>query len=521
MTKRWMRWLAVMVTVGLVAACGGGGGGGDSLYDDEDGGDGEDTVSMSVDVQRSGASVENVSSSETVQAVARVTDSNGDPLRGVVVTFAESGPGLLTLAPTAGTALTDAEGRASVDVAATDAANTGATTVTADATVAGTSGTASKSIQVSSSSGGGSEVTPAAAINFVSASPSGTAIVVRGSGGSGRSESATLTYKVVDGSGAPVEGANVAFKLNQASSADGVKLNTTSSTSNSSGIVTTSVTSGTVPTTVIVTATVKSAVTPSGASVSSQSDTIVVSNAIAVQEAFEIVAEKYNLDGRFTGDTTNISAFVADANGNPVADGVAISFTTDAGAVATSTLGGCLTVNGRCDVEFRVQEPRGSGLATVVATARVGDSTLLDDSIQINMAGSNSSYLAYASPSATTPVETLALGNVCTKTFELRLTDGSLGTGAGRSPAAGTTIGTDAGSSGVTATVKSGSPVPDQLSAGFPSVRFLVEVAVARTAPASCDPAGTQGAGAGFFLLNFKTPNNVTFTQRISVTYPQ
>ena len=29
------------------------------------------------------------------------------------------------------------------------------------------------------------------------------------------------------------------------------------------------------------------------------------------------------------------------------------------------------------------------------------------------------------------------------------------------------------------------------------------------------------GAGAGFFLLNFKTPNNVTFTQRISVTYPQ
>ena len=212
---------------------------------------------------------------------------------------------------------------------------------------------------------------------------------------------------------------------------------------------------------------------------------------------------------------------MADANGNPVADGVAISFTTDAGAVAASTLGGCLTVNGRCDVEFRVQEPRGNGLATVVATARVGDSTLLDDSIQINMAGSNSSYLAYATTSATTPVTSVDLGNVCTKTFELRLTDGSLGSGAGRSPAAETTIGTSAGASGVTVTIKSATPVPDQLGAGFPSVPFTVEVAVERTTPASCDPAGSPGAGTGFFYLNFTTPNNVTFTQRISVTYPK
>lgn len=519
MTKRWMRWLAAVATAGLVAACGGGGDGGDPLFGD---GDGEEAVSMSVDIQRSGDSVVNVSSSETVQAVARVTDGSGDPVRGVVVTFAESGPGLLTLAPTAGTALTDAEGRASIDLAATDATITGATTVTATSTVNGTANTASKSIQIASNGGGDSEITPAAAINFVSASPSGTAIVVRGAGGSGRSESATLTFKVVDGGGAPVEGANVSFQLNQSSIDDGVKLNTTSSTSNSSGVVTTSVTSGSEPTTVIVTARVRSAVTPSGATVSTQSDTIIVSNAIAVQEAFEIVAEKYNLDGRMTGDTTTISAFVADANGNPVADGVAVSFTTDAGAVAASTLGGCLTVNGRCDVEFRVQEPRGTGVATVVATARVGDDTLLVDSIPINMAGSNSaSYLAYGSASAATPVSTLDLGNVCTKAFELRLTDGSLGTGAGRSPAAGTTIETGAGTSGVTSSITSGTPVADQLGVGFPSVPFTVEVAVATGAPASCNPTGTPGAGDGFFYLNFTTPNGVKFTQRIGVSYPK
>ncbi len=526
MMKRLTRWIAIGLSALTLIACGGGGGsGGSSLFGGGSGGGGTGNaaIAIALDVQRTGASTTSVSSSETVQAVATVT-SSGSPVQGVVVTFSESGPGLLTLAPTSGTALTDAQGRASIDVAAANAAIIGATTGSATATVSQISITASKAFQLATSAGGvGAAPAAAAAINFVSASPSGTAIVIKGAGGSGRSESATLTFKVVDGSAAPIDAAKVSFQLNQTSKDAGVVLNTASSSSNSSGFVTTSVTSGSLPTTVIVTATVTSLVTPAGTAVSSQSDAVIVSNDVAVPEAFEIVAAKYNLDGRFTGDSTTISVFIADTNGNPVADGVAVSFVTDAGAVATSTLGGCLTVNGTCDVTFRVQEPRGTGLATVVATALVGNSLTLSESLVINMAGSNSAYIAYEdlTPAPSNPVETVSLGAVCTKTFELLLTDGSLADGSGRSPAAGTTITAENGTSGVTATVKSGTPVPDTLGGGFPSVPFTVEVAIATGAPASCNAAGAAAAGTGFFYLNFTTPNNLVFKQRVGFTYPK
>lgn len=514
MMKRFAKWLSVMMAA---VAVGCGGGGGSSLYGGggTGGGSGAATYSMAVDVQRSGTSTTQVSSSETVQAIATVQSSNGTPVEGVVVTFAESGPSLLTLAPTSGTALTDASGRATVDLSAATAATTGATTISASTTVSGTAVTGSRALQLTASGGGGPVVPQAAAINFVSANPSGTAIVIRGAGGSGRSESATLTFRVVDGSSAPINGATVSFALNSASSAAGVTLNTQSATSNSSGVVTTSVTSGDQPTTVIVTATVTSAVTPAGATVSTQSDSIVVSTSVAVAEAFEIVAEKYNLDGRLTGDSTTISAFVADANGNPVADGVAVSFTTDAGAVASSNLGGCLTQNGRCDVTFRVQEPRGTGLATVIATTQVGGTTTLSDSLQINMAGSNADYIILNADPDDSPVSSVAMNGVCTRTFSLRLSDGN-----GRAPAAGTTITADPGSSGVTASIKTGSPVADQLGVGFPPAQFTVEVVVATAAPASC-LAGGGATDTGFFLIRSTTPNGIVFPQRVDVVYPR
>lgn len=515
MMKRLLGGFAIFAVASLVGC---GGGGGSSLYTGSGGGSGGNgnaqAYTMAVDVQRSGGSTTQVSSSETVQAVATVRSAGGAPVEGVVVTFAESGPSLLKLAPTSGTALTDAAGRATIDLNASAASTTGATTISATATVSGATVTGGKAFQITSSGGGGPVVPQAAAINFVSASPSGTAIVIRGAGGSGRSESATLTFKVVDGSSAPINGATVSFALNSASATAGVILNTASATSNSSGLVTTSVTSGSQPTTVIVTATVTSAVTPQGATVSTQSDSIIVSTSVAVAEAFEIVAEKYNLDGRLTGDTTKISAFVADANGNPVADGVAVSFTTDAGAVASSQQGGCLTQNGRCDVEFRVQEPRGSGLATVIATTLVGGTTTLSDSIQINLAGSGASYIVL-NPDGT-ETSSVALGSVCTRTFSLLLSDGN-----GRSPAAGTTIAADPGSSGITATVKTGASVADQLADGFPPVAFTVEVAVATASPASCLAGGGGVATDGFFFIKSTTPNGITFTQRIDVSYPR
>jgi hypothetical protein len=248
-----------------------------------------------------------------------------------------------------------------------------------------------------------------------------------------------------------------------------------------------------------------------------QSDTLIVSNDVILPAGFEIVAEKYNLDGRFTGDTTKITAFVRDQFGNPVADGVAVNFVTDYGAVAQSTLGGCTTLDGKCDVDFRVQNPRGAGLATVIGTVRLGDGTVVPNSLQINMAGaSGAPYLALDAPSGA-PVTVLSLDNTCKKTFELYLSDGS-----GRSVAAGTGITAPSTSTGVTVAVKTGSPVLDQLS-GFSPNLFSIEIDLTSTDLVPlCDPTmgvGSSGSGA-FIRLEFKTPHNIVFSQRIDLNYP-
>jgi hypothetical protein len=82
-----MRWLAVMATAGLVAACGGGGGGGDSLYDDDDGNGGSNgPTATSMDVLASANTVGS-SGSETVSITAIVKDSNNNGITSAPVTF--------------------------------------------------------------------------------------------------------------------------------------------------------------------------------------------------------------------------------------------------------------------------------------------------------------------------------------------------------------------------------------------------------------------------------------------------
>jgi hypothetical protein len=309
---------------------------------------------------------------------------------------------------------------------------------------------------------------------------------------------------VVDANNAPIKGAVVSFVVNPD---DKVTLNITSATSDLDGLVTTTVHSGTEATSVVVTA---SATAANGSVVSGQSDTLVISNGVAIEGGFEIVAEKYNLDGGVTGDTTAISAYVRDANGNPVPDGVAVSFTTDYGSVASSDLGGCLTVNGTCEVEFRVQDPRGDGLATVIATVNVGADTSLSDSIQINMAGATGGpFLGVDAGS-----DTAFAMSSCKQTFELNLLDAA----TGRSVTAGTTISISATSSEVSAAVTSGSPVLDSLD--FSPTPFTVEIdATSSSLTPLCNASGTS-TGTGFVRLQYRTPGGITYTQRFDLSYP-
>jgi hypothetical protein len=351
-------------------------------------------------------------------------------------------------------------------------------------------------------------------MNFIGAVPSGTAIVVKGAGGSGRSESAILTFKVVDSTNAPVNATTVSFTIN--ANSGGATITPASAQTNANGEVTVTVSSGSQPASVIVTAT--SVAVPA---VKTQSDTLIVSNDVVLPAGFEIVAEKYNLDGRLTGDQTKVTAYVRDQFGNPVADGVAVSFTTDYGVVASSTLGGCTTVNGTCSVTFKVQDPRGDGLATVIGSVRVGDTLVVQDSIQINMAGATgTSYLALDAPTSGTPVTRVTLNGSCKQTIELYLSDGH-----DRSTAAGTQISAPSASSGVKVTVKTGSPVLDQLAAGFPPTLFSIELDLTSTtdlAPlcVAANGAGTATALPTFFRLEFKTPNNIVNSQRVELYYP-
>ena len=508
--------IASLLLISLMAACGGSGDGGTSVFGGSGTGTGGTTTGvykMSIDVQRVGASTSQISSTETAQAVATVTSSAGSPIQGAVVTFSQSAATLLTFAPNAATALTGADGRAIIDISATTSAGLGAVTIEAKASVNTVSLSATKSIQITAGTTTPGVVATPAAINFVSTVPSATAIVVKGAGGNGRSESAILTFRIVDASNAPINAAVVNFTLNTDNGGATIA-SPVSATSNSDGLVTVTIASGISPASIVVTAKSQTV-----ASVTSQSDTLIVSNSVPVVGGFEIVAAKYNLDGRKTGDSTTITAFVRDEFGNPVPDGVAVSFQTDYGVIALSTLGGCATVNGTCTVQFRVQDPRGDGIATVRASVRVGTANTLSGQLQINMAAATgTSYVASATAGGA-PVPSLTMSS-CKQVFELALSDGH--SPNGRSTAAGTIIAAGLTSSNLAVSVKAGSPVLDQLGAGFPPTGFGIEVDASSTSLAPvCKPAGVVAASPLFFNLQYTSPGGIVYVQRIALSYPQ
>ncbi len=342
---------------------------------------------------------------------------------------------------------------------------------------------------------------PASSITFTSASPTGTALTIKGAGGSGRTETATLTFKVVDAAGVPVPDVAVAFAVNTASDAT-LSLATVRTSSTGQAIV--QVQSGVLATPVVVTATVQGVT-----GVATQSDSILVSQGVAIAAGFEMVSDTYNLDGGVTGDSATLTIYVRDANGNLVADGLPVSVTTDFGAVGSAGQGGCTTLGGLCTVDFRVQDPRGSGIATVTARALVGETTVITDAIQIYMA-SASGYRATLTDVGRTTFSTVALSAAagCRATQALLIMDAN-----GRAPAAGTAISTGAPSASVSASVLLGSPVDDQLGFGSPPSPFTMDIS---SGVITTGPSPTCQTGS--FVLLMETPSGRTFQQTVTIT---
>ncbi|CAK0765678.1 hypothetical protein CCP3SC5AM1_420017 [Gammaproteobacteria bacterium] len=192
-------------------------------------------------------------------------------------------------------------------------------------------------------------------------------ITLKGTGGVNRSETAKVTFRVVDSSGNPVGNQTVNFSLN--TSIGGLSLGSASAISDPiTGNVVTTVISGTVSAAVRVTATT--------GGLSTQSDQLIISTGIPAQDSTSISVTTHNIEGwAYDGITTTFTARLADHFHNPVPDGTAVYFTSEGGSVIPS----CTTVGGACSgVTLTSQELRpANGRVTVLARA-IGEEAFTD-----------------------------------------------------------------------------------------------------------------------------------------------
>ncbi|CAN5250320.1 hypothetical protein BH11PSE11_BH11PSE11_33880 [soil metagenome] len=439
--------MTAITTAFLMTSCGGGGGSPGTVSGS--GGISKAGIAIELVDASTGVAKDTLSTSGPLTARAIVKDSSGNPAANTVVNFELKGGGTTVgvLTPSAGTALTDANGVATITISVTDlvvaqAQSGAAESITASATIGtqaltatsnyrigvpavslklvtpstGTvniaayqstllqvdvvsngsvftaqpvsvnftsacavGGKASLAASATTSNGraqvvytdkgcaGADKVTistagapslavnigvaapVAASIGFVSATPADKAIVIQGSGGSGRTETAILTFLVLDTFGLPLPNQQVNFTVN---SSQPVFMQSNSAISGTDGKVTLSVNSGTQPTTFRVIATLLTGQ-------STISDTITVTTGQPVQAAFSLSVETFNIEGfNHDNEKTKVNILMADQFGNPVADGTPVVFQTDSGAIGSSSVGGCVTANGACSVDFRSQAPR-------------------------------------------------------------------------------------------------------------------------------------------------------------------
>lgn len=200
------------------------------------------------------------------------------------------------------------------------------------------------------------------AIQFAGSSVAGSSIVLKGSGGQGRTEAAQINFRVVDQHGNGLQGVDVDFS--PTTSTGGLSISPTRATTDSTGRVMTMVSSGTIPTPVRVIA----EASRNGVKISGLSDTLTISTGLPMQKFMSMSADKYNLEGRYDNEISKITVLLADQYGNPVSDNTAVNFVTEGGAVGSSAQGACVTSNGGCTVDLRTQDfrPR-DGRVTVLA----------------------------------------------------------------------------------------------------------------------------------------------------------
>lgn len=377
--------LALLAWTALLSACGGGnpgstGSGGGSAA--ATGG----AITLTLENQ-SGTAANLISGAATLTLRAKVVDKSGNPIVGAVVKFASDDPTLVGVSPASD--ITDANGMAVATVAAANQSAAGATTLTAVSAVGGsttaTTLTGSTNVKV----GVAAQASPTA-IELVSYLPADRSILIKGNVGTGRSQTAQVTFKVT-GNGQPIANQKVQFEF-QPTSAD-MTFSSATGVTGQGGEVTAIVNSGATVTVAAVKVTVLDA---AGAKtgISATSDQISVTNdttsASGISLARDVVfLEAFNVDGKIS----NITARLTDKQGGQVTNGTVVTFTTNGGAITgLNNSAMCQTTDGACSVQLVGQNPRpANGIATVTGSVTV-DGGIKQVQTQVVMSGSRAHF---------------------------------------------------------------------------------------------------------------------------------
>ncbi|WP_051484727.1 Ig-like domain-containing protein [Shewanella waksmanii] len=212
-----------------------------------------------------------------------------------------------------------------------------------------------------------------ASLSFISAEP--TNIRIKGAGGTGSSESSLVTFMVTSANGQPAAQQQVNFELDTV--VGGLSFSngepSASGLTNSAGLASIRVLAGTVPTPVRVVASATDADT--GDTITSQSEQLTVNTGLPQQLGFSLSSSILNPEAdSYNGETATLTAYASDSFGNPAPDDTTINFTAEGGQIVSS----CLTVNGRCSVEWTSADPRVPDHRITVLAYALGHETFFD-----------------------------------------------------------------------------------------------------------------------------------------------
>lgn len=309
----------------------------------------------------------------------------GAPYTGgpVTVNFTTSCPaGKATIT---GQATTQSDGFAEATFVDNGCAPASDTTVTVTASIS--TDTKSGSLLVRSPTTG--------SLRFIAVDPTDKSITLRGQGGGGRQENATVTFRLVDVAGQGVGDVDVCFEsatyvggLNidgfgpsklpdsqgsaELCGSDNLSVVRYVKRTNPDGTVSVQINSGTVPTPVRVRARTLYPAN-STALLESYSDTLSISTGLPLQRSFSLSVDRANIDGgSFDGEIATITVRLADQFSNPVPDGTVVNFIGSGAAVCTANNGSCRTENGACSCQVVSQERRPPDNRVVVTAYAVG-----------------------------------------------------------------------------------------------------------------------------------------------------